>query len=242
MALGTKTLYAKWEKDTEQTTVPLTIQKVFSGIQAGQIPSNFYLTYTITNERGSSDVISLDRSSATLTTYNGSPALTWVIQIPSGITNTLQFTEYNATLDNYSHRASAMEFIIDSNFSGGTKTITNTYTQTPVTTYTVVYTDGVEGEEIFPNQTFSNLSLGDPTPAFDGTPSRSGYTFLGWDPEPSETVLSSVTYVAQWEKLDEPTPRPGISYQIVPANRNDSALWSIPTTQTKINPSMGGLR
>ena len=32
-----------------------------------------------------------------------------------------------------------------------------------------------------------------------------GYTFLGWDPEPSETVLSSVTYVAQWEKLDEPT-------------------------------------
>lgn len=64
-------------------------------------------------------------------------------------------------------------------------------------TYTVTYTDGVDGEEIFADQS-TTVESGDTTPAFDGTPTRSGYTFTGWSPEVAETVTGDVTYVAQW--------------------------------------------
>ena len=62
---------------------------------------------------------------------------------------------------------------------------------------TVTYTDGVDGEEIFPNQTHSTY-LGQPTPAFNGTPQRTGYVFGGWSPEVQETVTGNTTYTAQW--------------------------------------------
>ena len=69
---------------------------------------------------------------------------------------------------------------------------------------TVTYTDGVANEVIFEDQTHDTLLEGDATPAFDGTPSRIGYTFKGWKPEVSETVTESVVYVAQWERNREP--------------------------------------
>ena len=62
---------------------------------------------------------------------------------------------------------------------------------------TVTYTDGVDGEEIFPDQTHSAY-LGQPTPAFNGTPQRPGYTFGGWSPDVEETVTGNTTYTAQW--------------------------------------------
>lgn len=68
-------------------------------------------------------------------------------------------------------------------------------------TYTVTYTDGVEGEEVFDDQVSSNIKYGAATPTFDGTPSREGYTFTGWEPEVAETVTETVTYVAQWEEI-----------------------------------------
>ena len=68
-----------------------------------------------------------------------------------------------------------------------------------VVEHTVTYTDGVDGEEIFADQTY-NVESGKPTPAFNGTPSREGYTFAGWDPAIAETVTESVTYTAQWTK------------------------------------------
>ena len=76
--------------------------------------------------------------------------------------------------------------------------------ETP-TTYTVIYTDGVEGEIVFENQTTTGLFEGDDTPAFDGTPSRTGYTFQGWNPEVAEKVIApsegtTITYTAQWKK------------------------------------------
>lgn len=70
----------------------------------------------------------------------------------------------------------------------------------PAPTYTVTYTDGVDNEEIFADQVTSGLSAGDVTPAFNGTPSRDGYTFTGWLPEVATTVTGTVTYVAQWSK------------------------------------------
>ena len=66
-------------------------------------------------------------------------------------------------------------------------------------TFTVTYTDGVDGT-VFPNQVYSNLSSGTATPAFNGTPERKGYTFVRWNPAFAGTVTADVTYVAQWEE------------------------------------------
>ena len=67
--------------------------------------------------------------------------------------------------------------------------------------YTVTYTDGVDNEEVFADQVYT-VKKGDKTPAFNGTPEREGYVFLGWEPEVAETVTGNATYVAQWKKLD----------------------------------------
>lgn len=71
-------------------------------------------------------------------------------------------------------------------------------------TFTVTYTDGVDGEEVFADQVYSDLRKDSTTPAFNGTPTRTGYTFAGWQPEVTETVTETVTYVAKWTPV-EPT-------------------------------------
>lgn len=68
--------------------------------------------------------------------------------------------------------------------------------------YTVIYTDGVDGEDIFADQPY-NVKEGDPTPTFVGTPNREGYIFVGWEPAVAETVTADVTYVAQWKAIPE---------------------------------------
>ena len=69
---------------------------------------------------------------------------------------------------------------------------------TPSEKYTVTYTDGVDNEEIFKDQTYT-VKYGTATPAFDGTPARKGYTFAGWKPEVAATVTSNATYEATWK-------------------------------------------
>ena len=66
------------------------------------------------------------------------------------------------------------------------------------TKYTVTYTDGVDGEEVFADQVYGNLLSGVATPAFEGTPTREGYVFKGWNPEVAATVTGNATYVATW--------------------------------------------
>lgn len=61
---------------------------------------------------------------------------------------------------------------------------------------TVTYSDGVGGAA-FESQVSTVLEGAD-TPAFEGTPTRNGYTFNGWSPEVADTVSESVTYTAQW--------------------------------------------
>ena len=67
------------------------------------------------------------------------------------------------------------------------------------TTYTVTYKDGVDGAA-FRDQTTTGLHSGDLTPAFSGTPTRSGYTFTGWQPSVAATVTDNAVYTAQWAK------------------------------------------
>ena len=67
--------------------------------------------------------------------------------------------------------------------------------------YTVTYTDGVDGEELFADQS-TTVEAGSKTPAFPRTPERAGYTFAGWIPAVAETVTKDVTYTAQWTAND----------------------------------------
>ena len=72
--------------------------------------------------------------------------------------------------------------------------------------YTVSYTDGVENEEIFANQVYGNLLSGTATPAFNGTPTRTGYVFGGWNPAVAATVTGNTTYTAVWEAAQPEKP------------------------------------
>ncbi|CCX92675.1 internalin [Firmicutes bacterium CAG:110] len=76
---------------------------------------------------------------------------------------------------------------------------TNLYAVWEKNTYTVTYTDGVNGEA-FPNKTYP-AKYEDATPAFEGTPTRKGFVFDGWNPEVAETVTEDVTYTAQWKPV-----------------------------------------
>ena len=96
-------------------------------------------------------------------------------------------------------------------FTGWAPTVADTVTRnatytaqweklTPAEKYTVTYTDGVDGEEVFKDQTYT-AEAGKATPAFSGTPARDGYKFTGWTPTVADTVTRNATYTAQWEKL-----------------------------------------
>ena len=69
----------------------------------------------------------------------------------------------------------------------------------PSTTYTVTYTDGVNGAA-FPDQPYSGLASGAATPAFNGTPTREGFVWVGWNPAVTGTVTKNATYTAVWEE------------------------------------------
>ena len=101
----------------------------------------------------------------------------------------------------------------ESDGSDGTMWVLTDLTMTPEAggtapseKYTVTYTDGVDGEEIFKDQVYT-VEFGKATPAFNGTPARKGYTFAGWKPAVAATVTSSATYEATW-KSDSATTTP----------------------------------
>ena len=82
------------------------------------------------------------------------------------------------------------------------------YAQWTLKKYTVVYTDGVDGE-VFADETHNNLTVEKTTPQFnDGTdPEREGYDFTGWDPAYTEELNvdaadddNVITYTAKWEE------------------------------------------
>lgn len=77
---------------------------------------------------------------------------------------------------------------------------TNLYAVWEKNTYTVTYTDGVNGEA-FADQAYT-AKYEDATPAFSGgTPTRKGFVFDGWNPEVAETVTDNATYTAQWKPV-----------------------------------------
>ena len=106
------------------------------------------------------------------------------------------------------------------------------WTEAEHQTYTVTYTDGVENEEVFADQTTGNLLSGDATPAFDAdpntdgnqNPTRTGFVFAGWDPAVAETVTGNATYTAQWQGIS-------IVKQLTEIRRGENVVYSAASHQ-----------
>lgn len=99
---------------------------------------------------------------------------------------------------------------------------TTFYAKFTKNTYTVTYTDGVDGAEVFADDEHNNVAYGDTIPVFtNGTPTREGYNFIGWASSvegvtPSSAMpASNVTFTATWTEKNKAT----INYEVVgPAN------------------------
>lgn len=112
---------------------------------------------------------------------------------------------------------------------------------------TVTYTDGVEGEEIFADQTTTGLFTGDTTPAFQGMPEREGYEFTGWEPAVTELVTGTVTYTAKWqEKPDDGTYTvtytDGVEDAVIFNDQSTSGLLAGDATPAMADPVREGYR
>lgn len=98
-------------------------------------------------------------------------------------------------------------------------------------TYTVIYTDGVEDEDVFSDQIHSNLYYGETTPVFaDGVPQREGYIFGGWDITISDTVTGNAVYTATWipkETVDIEEEEPPLS-EHPELSDEETALVTVP--------------
>ena len=113
--------------------------------------------------------------------------------------------EFNTTFQNLKHVQNDEKIVPVTLIWAGDSWQLKTQGRVHVTEeYTVTYTDGVDGEEVFADQVYSDLRKDSTTPAFNGTPTRTGYTFAGWEPEVAETVTETVTYAAKWTPV-EPT-------------------------------------
>lgn len=71
--------------------------------------------------------------------------------------------------------------------------------------FTVIFTDGVIGADVWPDQIFENLSVGDVIPSLTSDPSRPECTFNGWDPTPPGIVVAPaegnvIIYTARWTR------------------------------------------
>lgn len=87
--------------------------------------------------------------------------------------------------------------------------------------YTVTYTDGVEGQEIFKDEVYSDLKIGDVTPKFKGSLERKDYVFTGWNPEVTNKVAGTAVYTATWAVDENGNDKPDndkkytVSYQFI---------------------------
>ena len=70
-------------------------------------------------------------------------------------------------------------------------------------------------EVVFPDQGYEGLKVEDKTPAFEGTPSRDGCTFMGWSPAVNPVVSADdanenneIIYTATWQKNEEKPIQP----------------------------------
>ena len=71
--------------------------------------------------------------------------------------------------------------------------------------FTVIFTDGVIGADVWPDQISPGLSVGDVIPSLTSYPSRPGCAFDGWNPTPPGIVVAPaegnvIIYTARWTR------------------------------------------
>lgn len=127
-----------------------------------------------------------------------------VVVAPGAITygtETYSVADAEPYLSHFTHNHK--EIITDTDYTAATGTPSQAKSLVlygAIQKYSVTYTDGIGGTS-FADEVTSDLRRGTPTPAFTGgTPTRSGYTFTGWEPSVAATVTDNAVYTAQWAK------------------------------------------
>lgn len=221
------TLYAVWQEEPKDPEVAgystYNITKVFQGDYT-QAPKGFGMTYSYTDLATNQTVTgTVELTAQDDGSLKGTISVPYYKNVATGTTYNLVLTETNADVDGYDLSISGNGGTVSGNTvtyaasatieSTWNRTITNTYIKkdVPADQYTVTYTDGVADESLFDDQSYV-VEAGGSTPGFEGTPSREGYTFVGWSPAVSPTVTENIVYTAQWtkngdddnEKISEP--------------------------------------
>ena len=173
--------------------------------------------------------------------------LTWNIDDITGTKETVSFTikpKEGNTATGEVHTNKDVSLSFDSTKTGTEVTFEKGAIGDPtVPLYSVTYTDGV-AEEVFSDQTTYNLRPGSATPAFDGTPKREGYTFVGWNDgettyeagELPKTVSGNVTYTAQWKNNMTPTANDITIEVVLDGNTSSPISGGNVDTYIDVNP------
>ena len=131
----------------------------------------------------------------------------WTAAETYSLTNQLSWFTYNVDspdIDNYHADKLNLNWIITDNvnevvtYAPDVDENHNDIADQEETKYTVTYTDWVDWETIFANQTTSNILSWTVTPVFSGTPTRLNYVFNWWTPEVAAKVTANATYTATW--------------------------------------------
>ena len=100
-----------------------------------------------------------------------------------------------------------------------------TYTATWDRLFTVKFVDGF-GTTLLEE----TVTEGSTTPAYSGTPERSGYTFAGWTPTVADTVTADVTYTATWKQ----------NFTVTYADGQGNTLQSTTVAEGSATPTYSG--
>ena len=166
-----------------------------TNFRTGAIETNRYVTLV-----GASDSM----QNYELTSYDDESLDGRVVVAPDTITygtETYSVADAEPYLSHFTHNHK--EIITDTDYTAEAGTSSQAKSLVlygVIQKYSVTYTDGIGGTS-FADEVTSDLRRGTPTPAFTGgTPTRSGYTFTGWEPSVAATVTDNAVYTAQWTK------------------------------------------
>lgn len=177
--------------------------------------------------------------------------LTWTIGDITGTEKKVSFIiepKADNTATGAVHTNKDVTLSFDSTKTGTTVTFEKGAIGDPtVDLYSVTYTDGVAGK-VFSDRTTYNLRPGSATPAFEGTPEREGYTFVGWSDGKTtyeagqlpDTVSGNVTYTAQWKNNMAPTAHDIIIQVVLDGDTNNKKTGENVDDYISVTPKPDG--
>ncbi len=178
--------------------------------------------------------------------------LTWNIGDITGTEETVSFTikpKADNTATGAVHTNKDVTLSFDSTKTGTKVTFEKGAIGDPtVPLYSVTYTDGVDDETVFEDERTYNLRPGSETPAFEETPKREGYTFVGWSDGKTtyeagqlpDTVSGNVTYTAQWKNNMAPTAHDIIIQVVLDGDTNNKKTGENVDDYISVTPKPDG--